>query len=99
MSGECDFCGEHVLDCECDEEKRVGLLFSMPNGKTMEIRSSSEVNENIGSDEKVEGIVYKIYWDSISLPWCTETLLQATAIAFGCQWGAEQMWKKLNSLE
>ncbi len=94
MSGECEICHEHTLDCVCERETRVGLIFSMPYETKMEIRSSKTIDENIASDEEVEGIVYHIFWDGTYLPWCTNTLLQATAIAFGCQWGAYEMKNK-----
>ena len=73
-----------------EEEKQVGFLFSMPFGETLEIRSSKYVEEHVESDEEVDGIVYRIYWNGIALPWSTNTLLKATAIAFGCQYGARK---------
>lgn len=79
-----------------DFENQVGFLFYMPFGETMEIRSSKPIDQDIGSDEEIEGIVYNIYWKGIALPWCTKTRLQAIAIAFGCQWGAQEMVRKIN---
>lgn len=96
MSGDCDICGEHCLDCVCDKETPVGFLFAMPLGGTMEIRSSKPIDDlNVDHDEEIEGIVYNIFWNGEALPWCTKTKLQAAAIAFGCQWGAQEMEKKL----
>lgn len=43
---------------------------------------------------EVDGIVYNIYWDGVALPWCTQTRVQAYAIALGCQWGAMEQFKK-----
>jgi len=78
---------------ECEEET-ICLAFVMPFGETLEIRSSKEVGEFIGNDEEVEGVEYRVYWNDVALPWFTKTLLQASAIAFGCQWGAHEMVKK-----
>ena len=79
-----------------EEETQVGFKFAMPFEETMEIRSSKFTDDlEVGSDEEIEGIVYRIYWNDQPLPWCTKTKLQAIAIAFGCQWGAREMAKKL----
>lgn len=73
-------------------ENQVGLKFAMPFADTLEIRSSKPINEDeIGIDQEVEGIVYSIYWGDVPLPWFTKTQLQASAIALGCQWGAQQI--------
>jgi len=76
------------------EETQVGLLYAMPMGGTLEIRSTHPVEEDIGSDEEIEGVVYKIYWHGVPIPFCTNTLLKATIMAFGCQWGAQEMSKR-----
>lgn len=71
------------------------MKYVMPYGKTMEVKSSEEIDEDeIGMDEKLDGVVYHIVWDNIRLPWTAETRLHAHAIALGCQYGAMQMYKK-----
>jgi hypothetical protein len=75
-------------------EKQVGFKFSMPYGRLMEIyRCSDEDFEDseIERDEKIAGIHYIIKWNGTLLPWCTDTELEAMAIAMGCQFGAEQV--------
>lgn len=68
----------------------------MPFGEDMEIRPSKEIDEDeIGIEEEVDGVVYNIYWGELVMPWCTTTRLHATAIAFGCQWGAQTMLRKM----
>jgi hypothetical protein len=97
MSGECDECGEHCLDCMCNKsnQNQVGMLFAMPFGQTLEIRSSQLIIDvDIDMCEEIDGITYSIYWNGERLPWCANTLLSATAIAMGCQYGAQQIMKK-----
>ena len=72
------------------------MKFAMPFGEELEICPSQDIDETeIGSDEEVDGVHYNILWNGEKLPWFTKTRLQATAIAFGCQWGASQMYKKM----
>lgn len=85
---------DQISEKECCEETLLGLCFDMPFSGLLEIRSSKPLDETIGRDEEVEGVVYRIYWNGIPLPWSTKTQLQATAIACGCQWGAQEMMKK-----
>jgi hypothetical protein len=71
------------------------MKFAMPYGETMEIRPSKPIDEDeVGIDEEVEGVVYQIFWNEKPLPWCTNTRLQATAIALGCQWGALEIYNR-----
>lgn len=79
-----------------EERNPVGLCFAMPNQGTLEIHSSMPIDDfEVESDEEIEGVVYRLWWDGSYLPWCIKTKLQATAIAFGCQWGAMEMAKKM----
>jgi len=73
----------------------IHLRFSMPFNESLEIRSNKPIDDEIGSDEEVEGIHYNIFWKGNSLPWTTKTQLQAIAIAMGCQWGAMETAKKV----
>lgn len=74
------------------------MRFAMPMGGTLEVRPSKKIDEDeIGSDEKVEGITYSIYWNDLLLPFSTDTRLQAYAIATGCQWGAFETFKEMLS--
>jgi hypothetical protein len=69
------------------------MKFHMPNGD-LEIRSHPNLPYHeeieIGTDEQVKGVTWKIFWNDVELPWFTETRLQALAIALGCQYGATQ---------
>lgn len=70
------------------------MKFVMPFGGELDIRPkpSMTLDEEleIGSDEEVEGVIWQLFWNDLPLPWCTKTKLQATALAFGCQYGAMQ---------
>ena len=97
MSGECDKCGEHTLECSCNTEKQVGFLFQMPCGEVMKIRSSKPIDYlEIPFDEEIEGITYQIHWSGLTLPWGANTLLHANIFALGVQCGAKEMYKKLH---
>lgn len=67
------------------EETQAGFLYAMPLGGTLEIKSTCPVEEDIEYDEEIEGVLYKIYWDDVQLPYFAKTLLQATAIKISCQ--------------
>jgi hypothetical protein len=72
------------------------MKFSMPCGGTMEIIPSKDVDwMGIDQDEEVAGVVYFIEWNGEKFPWHTKTRLQATAMAFGAQWGATEMYNKM----
>lgn len=68
------------------------MKFFMPLGGTLEVTSETPLTFDeemeINPDKKIEGVIWKIIWNGAALPWCTETKLQAMAIAFGCQYGA-----------
>jgi hypothetical protein len=70
------------------------MKFSMPLGGVLEVRSDPELDfdDEIDTpcDKKIEGVIWKIFWNDKQLPWYTETKLQAMALAFGCQYGAMQ---------
>ena len=75
------------------------MRFAMPNGETMEIVPSQEIDTyDIGTDEIIEGVVYFIEWEGKKLPWYTKTRCDATAIAMGCQFGAFQMAEKMRGI-
>ena len=96
MSNSCEFCGQHVVDCCCTTKSSLG--FTMPCGGTLEIHSSKPIDQmETACDEEIEGVVFNVFWDGEMLPWCTKTRLQAMAIALGCQWGANEMIKKVRS--
>lgn len=101
MSGECDQCGDHATECKCNENmndsikeehvpnSQIGFRYAMPFGETLEVRSNriSEQEDDF-IDKEVDGVFYFIYWNKKKMPWVSTTLVQATAIALGCQWGA-----------
>ena len=97
MSGECDKCGEHKLECTCEEEStQIGFAFAMPGGERLEVRSSKPIDIlNIDPDEEIDDVYYQIFWNDVALPWTTVTKLQATAVALGCQWGAFETAKRI----
>lgn len=72
------------------------MKFTMPFGQTLEIKPSKQMTfeqeSNIGHDEEIEGLTWHIFVIQgemrIELPWFTNTILQASAIALGCQYGA-----------
>jgi len=68
------------------------MKFAMPLGGVLEIRSEPELDfddeMDMPYDKKIEGVIWRIFWNDKSLPWCTEIKLQAMAIAYGCQYGA-----------
>ena len=70
------------------------MKFAMPLGGVLEIRSVPELDfdeeMDMPYDKKIEGVVWQIFWNDKPLPWCTDTRLQAMAIAFGCQYGSMQ---------
>ena len=73
----------------------MSFLLAMPFGETMEVRPSKVIDDlEVGIDEEVEGIIWQVFWNGIALPWHTQTRLQATAIALGCQWGAMETAKR-----
>jgi len=69
------------------------MCFAMPFGGVLEIRPSKELEEEPEMDEEVDGVVYNIFWNDKLLPWYTNTRLDATKIAMGCQWGAFEILK------
>lgn len=74
----------------------MSLHFDMPFNQTLQIVAVPEIDESeIGKDEEVEGVIYKIYWNNKPLPFHTNTRLHAMAIALGCQYGAHEIFKKL----
>lgn len=79
-------------------ETPIGFLLSMPIGEDLEIKSSRQLDEDVGIDEVIEDVVYTIYWNGHPLPWCASTQLQAFSIAFGCQYGAQEMMRKLGNI-
>jgi hypothetical protein len=89
MSGECDKCGEHCLECSCTTD--FGCVFRMPFGKRLNIRASSPIPEDTAHHESIKDVVYNIYWCDEILPWNTKTRAEAFSIALGCQWGAQKM--------
>jgi hypothetical protein len=64
----------------------------MPLGERLEIRSEPPLTfdeeMDIMPDREIQGVIWKIFWNEVPLPWYTQTKLQAMAIAFGCQYGA-----------
>jgi len=76
------------------------LAFSMPYNQILRIfrLSNFDMTDEFGddvtikNDAEIDGIIYVLRWNDIELPWCTKTELHATAIAFGCQWGAQQIF-------
>lgn len=93
MSGECESCGEHDVDCKCEQKSiYVSLKFQMPYNGTLEIIASEPVNEfEIGAEEVIKGITYSLCWNGKYLPWCTKTKSEAIAMAFACQYGAQEV--------
>jgi hypothetical protein len=56
MSGECDKCGEHAVDCECEIEKIIPLplpfdpdakIFHIVDGETGEVLDAYSYNEGL----------------------------------------------------
>lgn len=70
------------------------MKFRMPMGGNLEVHPSSPIDEDVGLEEKIDGVVYTIIWDGVRLPWCTHTRAEAYSIAMGCQWGAMEQFKK-----
>lgn len=98
MSGECEDCGKHTLECNCETNLQVGFKFRMPCGESLEIRSSKPINGlDHEIDKEIIGIVFLIFWNGKSLPWSTSTQVEAMSIALGCQYGANEVYKKYMS--
>jgi len=84
-------------DLEDSVKQIVGLRLSMPRGGILEIRPSDYIDSDaVGIDDEVEGIIYRIYWNEVPLPWSTKKQSEAMHIALGCQWGA---FESLENLE
>jgi hypothetical protein len=72
------------------------MKFSMPCGGIMEIITSQDVDwMEVDMDEEIEGVFYFIEWNGEKFPCHTKTRLQATAMAFGAQWAANEMYNKM----
>ena len=93
MSGSCEKCGEHAVDCECEQKSiHISLAFQMPNNGKLEIIASEPINEfEVGSKEVVEGITYSLRWNGKYLPWCTQSRFEAISMAMACQYGAQEV--------
>ena len=61
MSGECYFCGEHALDCQCDEEK---ICIEFTNDQIEILLESLELRAStIASDPyDVLSQIYSLIW-------------------------------------
>ena len=70
------------------------MKFVMPLGESLEIRSEPPLT----FDKEIQGVIWKIFWNEVPLPWYTQTKLQAMAIAFGCQYGAMQVHNHAKSI-
>ena len=99
MSGECERCGNHIIECICLFEFRhqVGTQFKMPFGGSLEIRSSEYIEKDfVNLDEVIEGITYRIYWNDNFMPVTAPNRMTAYAMALGCQWAAHQVYNERN---
>jgi len=76
------------------------MRFSMPRGEYLEIRPSYEIDLDqqldIEVDEVIPGLLWLIFWNDVQFPWTFTTKSQANAMAWGCQYGASVMYKKMN---
>jgi hypothetical protein len=74
------------------------MLFKMPYGKSLEIRPSKVLDEDlpeIGIDEEIKGLHWIVYLGDEASPLCFETRQRAYCYALGAQWGAYQVYDNL----
>jgi hypothetical protein len=96
MSGECGKCGEHTLQCQCENHCKTVLHnayclgFTAPFGGRIEIKANKEIDQDEipGPEEEIEGLHYFVVYNGITCPFYAETKTAAMTIALGIQWGA-----------
>lgn len=80
-----------------DTERKVGFSFDMPIGADLEIRASKFIDDDFQDHETpIEGVVYRVYWGDLQLPWFSDTESQAHIVALGCQFGAYEMYERMS---
>jgi len=71
------------------------MKFSMPYGEILEIRPSKEMfDTDIKANEKVDGLLYNLYWEEKVFPFCVTTKCQAIGMALAIQWAAKQLQER-----